>query len=124
MNHNKYKLVKNRPPPNRQVQHNQGSFNNFTQFPTSSSTLPPSSSLPSNQSYKVINKNTTNQAILSQSVESSNKLDELLKRCREIGKSSSTTTSQQCTLIDSVSSTSIGPSTSTNLHSSNSNYII
>lgn len=130
MNQNKYKLVKNRPPPNRQVEQNQGSFNSLTQFPTSSSTItrppppvavPRSSSLVSNQPFKLINKNITNQSILSQSVESSNKLDELLKRCREIGTSSSSTTVQPCTSSDSISSSLTALTTSTNLDSSKPN---
>lgn len=132
MNQNKYKLVKNRPPPNRQVQNNQGSFNNLTHFPTSNSTIPRqpapviprSSSLASNQSFKLINKTITNQAILSQSVESSNKLDELLKRCREIGNSGSSTTVQPCTSSDSLSSSLTALTTSTNLDSSKPNYLI
>jgi hypothetical protein len=132
MNQNKYKLVKNRPASNRLVQNDQGSFNNLSQIVTASSTIAHqspsaisrSSTVTSNQSFKLINKNINNQSILSQSVQSSNKLDELLKRCREIGTSSSSTHVQPSTSSDSVSSNSTAPITFANLISSKQNYLI
>ena len=81
-NSNKYKLVKN--STNNGVSKINSNISNLSS--SISSSLPKFSSINAS-SFKLKNTNTN---LINQTLQSSNKLDDLLRRCREIGSSNST----------------------------------